>query len=106
MSQDCEVYRLQGDENGWELVGSLESKRDPAGGAREESALNMFRQMDLRGQAQSTTQLDTVHQNTISTLRVYEEQGGTVKKFTSEFPYLYLPWCILLQKLTYRSEWG
>lgn len=49
----------------------------------------MFRQMDLRGQAQSTTQLDTVHQNTISTLRVYEEQGGVVKKFTSEFPCLY-----------------
>lgn len=82
--QDCEVYRLQGDENGWELVGSLESKRGPAGGAREESALNMFRQMDLRGQAQSTTQLETVHQNTISTVRIYEEQGGIVRKFTSK----------------------
>lgn len=44
----------------------------------------MFRQMDLRGQAQSTTQLDTVHQNTINTLRVHEEQGGVVKKFTSK----------------------
>ena len=91
--QDCEVYRLQGDENGWALVGSLESKRGPAGGAREESALNMFRQMDLRGQVQSSTQLDTVHQNTISTLRVYEEQGGVVKKFSSESSFYHL-WCV------------
>lgn len=82
--QDCEVYRLQGDETGWALVGSLENKRGSAGGPREESALNMFRQMDLRGQAQSNTQLDTVHQNTINTLRVYEEQGGVVKKFSSK----------------------
>lgn len=44
----------------------------------------MFRQMDLRGQSQSNTQLDTVHQNTISTLRLYEERGGVVKKFTSK----------------------
>ncbi|QKX62629.1 uncharacterized protein TRUGW13939_09790 [Talaromyces rugulosus] len=80
---DCEVHRLQGDENGWQLAGSLEIKSDQAGAAREESALNMFRQMDLRGQAQSNTKLDTVHQNTISTVRVYEEQGGHVKKFSN-----------------------
>jgi actin related protein 2/3 complex subunit 1A/1B len=83
--QDCEVHRLQGDENGWQLAGSFESKRGQAGAAREESALNMFRQMDLRGQAQSNTKLDTVHQNTISTVRVYEEQGGHVKKFSSKY---------------------
>jgi actin related protein 2/3 complex subunit 1A/1B len=63
----------------------LESKRDQAGAAREESALNMFRQMDLRGQTQSNTKLGTVHQNTISTVRVYEEQGGHVKKFSSKY---------------------
>lgn len=97
--QDCEVYRLQGDENGWQLAGSLEAKRGPAGAAREESALNMFRQMDLRGQAQSNTRLDTVHQNTISTVRVYEEQGGNVKKFSSK----YLE-AILKQYLTFCSK--
>lgn len=62
-------------------------KRGPGmGSAREESALNMFRQMDLKGQAQDDTQLHTVHQNTISTLRIYEEAGGFVRKFSSKFP--------------------
>ena len=51
---------------------------------REESALNMFRQMDLKGKAKDDTQLKTVHQNTISTLRSYGESGGTVKNFSSK----------------------
>ncbi|KAI9681550.1 MAG: hypothetical protein M1829_000747 [Trizodia sp. TS-e1964] len=82
---DCEAYRLQGNEHGWEIVGSLESKGRPGlGDQREESALNMFRQMDLKGKASNDDiKLKTVHQNTISTLRVYEEAGGRVKKFSS-----------------------
>lgn len=54
---------------------------------REESALNMFRQMDLKGKTQDDTQLHTVHQNTISTIRIYEEDGGLVHKFSSKFPF-------------------
>ncbi|GAD93520.1 actin-related protein 2/3 complex subunit 1 [Paecilomyces variotii No. 5] len=81
---DCEGIRFRGNEAGWELVGSVETKKRPgAGGAREESALNMFRQMDLKGQTQDDTQLQTVHQNTISTIRVYEEAGGVVRKFST-----------------------
>ena len=53
-------------------------------GQREESALNMFKQMDLRGKAKDDTQLKTVHQNTISTVRAYEEAGGAVRKFSSK----------------------
>lgn len=53
------------------------------GAQREESALNMFRQMDLRGKAQNDTQLKTVHQNTISTLREFAGAGGTLQKFSS-----------------------
>jgi actin related protein 2/3 complex subunit 1A/1B len=68
-------------------VGSLETKKRPGvGGAREESALNMFRQMDLKGQTQDDTQLQTVHQNTISTVRIYDQAGGVVRKFTSKYP--------------------
>lgn len=52
---------------------------------REESALNMFRQMDLKGKTKDDTQLKTVHQNTIGTVRVYEQSGGNVKKFSSKF---------------------
>ncbi|KAL1981199.1 hypothetical protein VTN96DRAFT_3000 [Rasamsonia emersonii] len=81
---DCEAYRLRGDENGWQLVGSMEHKKGPGAiSAREESALNMFRQMDLRGQTQDDTQLNTVHQNTISIIRVYEESGGVVRKYST-----------------------
>ena len=55
------------------------------GAAREESALNMFRQMDLKGKAKDDTQLKTVHQNTIATIRIYEEAGGAIRKFSSKF---------------------
>lgn len=44
----------------------------------------MFRQMDLKGQTQADTQLKTTHQNTISTVRVYEEADGVVRKFSSK----------------------
>ena len=64
----------------------MESKGRPGlGDAREESALNMFRQMDLKGKAKDDTQLKTVHQNTITTLRIYDDAGGSVKKFSSKF---------------------
>lgn len=55
------------------------------GAAREESALNMFRQMDLKGKAKDDTQLKTVHQNTIATIRTFDEVGGAIRKFSSEF---------------------
>ena len=53
-------------------------------GQREESALNMFRQMDLKGKTKDDTQLKTVHQNTIATIRAYDEQGGMIRKFSSK----------------------
>ena len=53
---------------------------------REESALNMFRQMDLKGKSRDDTQLKTVHQNTINTIRSYDEAGGAVQKFSCEYP--------------------
>ena len=85
MIQDCETYRLRGNEQGWQIVGSMESKGRPGlGDMREESALNMFRQMDLKGKAKDDTQLKTVHQNTIATVRSFEEVGGSVKKFSSK----------------------
>ncbi|EEP82974.1 hypothetical protein UREG_07839 [Uncinocarpus reesii 1704] len=81
---DCEVYRLGGDEHGWQLSGSMEKKANPnIGPAREESALNKFRQMDLKGSTKDDSRLQTLHQNTINTLRIYEESGGAVKKFST-----------------------
>ncbi|OJD20406.1 hypothetical protein ACJ73_08258 [Blastomyces percursus] len=81
---DCEAYRFSGDEAGWQLVGPVDDRaRSGAGSVREESALNKFRQMDIKGSTKNDTQLLTVHQNTISTLRVYEEAGGRVRKFST-----------------------
>ncbi|KFY56819.1 hypothetical protein V497_05945 [Pseudogymnoascus sp. VKM F-4516 (FW-969)] len=81
---DCQAYRFQGGEQGWRIAGSLEEKGGAGpGAAREESALNMFRQMDLKGKAKDDTQLTTVHQNTISTIRSYEGDGQTVRKFST-----------------------
>jgi actin related protein 2/3 complex subunit 1A/1B len=69
---DCEAYKLQGGEQGWQLAGSVESKARPGlSDGREESALNMFRQMDLKGKTKDDTKLTTVHQNTIKTIRSY-----------------------------------
>ena len=86
------MYRLQGDQQAWQIVGSVESKGRPGlGGQREESALNMFRQMDLKGKVKDDTQLKTLHQNTISTIRGYDYAGGAVTKFSSRsFPFLIL----------------
>jgi actin related protein 2/3 complex subunit 1A/1B len=52
----------------------MESKGRPGlGDQQEESALNMFRQMDLKGEVEDDTQLKTLHQNTISTIKSYSE---------------------------------
>ena len=88
---DCEAYRFQGNERGWHISGSMESKGRPGlSGVQEESALNMFKQMDLKGKVKDDTQLKTIHQNTISTIRAYENVGGQLRKFSSEciFPNL------------------
>ena len=72
-------------------------------GQREESALNMFRQMDLRGKVQNDTQLKTVHQNTISTIRAYESSGDTLRKFSSTFS-ISLAICVLLVNILKPAE--
>lgn len=82
---DCEAFRFQGGETGWRLAGSLESKGRPGlGDDREESALNMFKQMDLKGKVKDDTKLSTVHQNTITMIRPYESSGSSVTKFSCE----------------------
>ena len=66
-------------------MGSMESKGRPGlGEMREESALNMFRQMDLKGKSKDDTQLKTVHQNTIATIRAYDVDGGIMQQFSCE----------------------
>ncbi|KAH8815023.1 putative actin-related protein 2/3 complex subunit 1 [Xylogone sp. PMI_703] len=81
---DCEAFRFQGDERGWQITGSLESKGRPGlNVAKEESAFNMFKQLDLKGKVKDDTQLKTVHQNTITTIRPYETSGDALHKFST-----------------------
>ena len=64
----------------------MESKGRPGlGPTHEESALNMFRQMDLKGKSKDDTQLKTVHQNTVTTIRSYDESSGSIGKFSCEY---------------------
>jgi len=81
---DCEVFRLQGNEGGWQLAGSIEEAgRDGAADVGEESARNMFRQMDLKGKVKDDTKLKTTHQNTINTIRAYAGSGSNVNQFST-----------------------
>lgn len=82
---DCEAFRFKGGESGWQLAGPVEPKGRDAGAQREESALNMFRQMDLKGKVKDDTQLKTIHQNTVTTLRPFESSGGRVTKFSCAY---------------------
>lgn len=86
--QDCQAYKLQGSEAGWELSGTVETKSRPGlSDGREESAFNMFKQMDLKGKTKDDTKLTTVHQNAITTIRTYEGGPGQLTKFSSKFVY-------------------
>lgn len=81
---NCEAYRFQGSEKGWQIAGSLETKGRPGmQDQREESAFHMFKQMDLKGKTTDDTKLKTVHQNTISTIRSFEESRNGVTKISS-----------------------
>lgn len=44
----------------------------------------MFRQMDLKGQTTADTKLKSTHQNTVNTVRVFEEANGQVSSFSSK----------------------
>ena len=66
------------------MGGPVEMKADGRGAVHEASALQMFKQMDLKGKSnKDDTVLSTTHQNTISTVREYEGVAGSVKKFST-----------------------
>lgn len=48
----------------------------------------MFRQMDLKGQSQVDTKLKSTHQNTVNTIRAYDEANGQVQSFSSKYPLM------------------
>lgn len=83
---DCEALRFRGDQSGWQLAGPVETKAGLGlGQQREESALNMFKHMDLKGNVKDDTQLKTIHQNTIATVRPFATSGINVTKFSCRY---------------------
>ncbi|CUS07577.1 unnamed protein product [Tuber aestivum] len=83
---DCHPVVFQGSMEGWRLAYSVDDPRKSAGSgaSQESSALNMFRQMDLKGKSSvDDTNLKTIHQNSITILRPYEGGPGNITKFSS-----------------------
>ena len=83
---DCHPIVFEGSLDGWNQTLSVD---DPSKVHRdtnqESSAINMFRQMDLKGRSSGVddSSLKTIHQNTISTLRVYAGDPDNVTRFST-----------------------
>jgi len=101
---DCQPVLFSGSDAGWQSIGSLDDTTAPksAGGSRagfggstsvgrlNSAAFNTFRNADSRGVSNSAaattptdTELLTVHQNTITSVRPYEVRGGQVSRVST-----------------------
>lgn len=99
---DCQPVLFQGTEAGWKAIGSLDDTTAPKSsgvgraspvGRLNSTAFNAFRNADMRGQssapglpgagASTDTELLTVHQNTITSVRAYEGVPGAVSKVST-----------------------
>lgn len=100
---DCEAFRFRGGETGWQLAGTVEAKGPAHVERQEESALQMFKQMDLKGKAKDDTQLKTVHQNTVTVIRPYQATESGVTQFSCKLKSCPLA-IICSSLLTFSSE--
>lgn len=101
---DCQPVLFQGSQAAWKVVGSLDDttapkssgvgRASPAVGRLNSAAFNTFRNADIRGQTgapgmpgagsgASDTELTTVHQNTITSVRAYEGAPGSVSRVST-----------------------
>lgn len=92
---DCQPVVYSGSAAGWSLVGSLDdasgaskagSGRAGAVGRLNSAAFNTFRNADTRGHTSETvtsTELLTIHQNTITSVRPYERGSGVVTRVST-----------------------
>jgi len=99
---DCQPLVFSGNESGWRLVGSLDDTSAPKSaispasrlgggpGRLNSTAFNTFKNADSRGiggasggAASSESELFTVHQNTITSVRAYEGVPGAVTKVST-----------------------
>ena len=97
---DCQPVLFQGSENGWAAAGSLDDVSAAKAGASRlgntpvgrlnSAAFNTFRNFDSRGQGASAdgassneSELMTVHQNTITSVRPYEGAPEHITKVST-----------------------
>lgn len=100
---DCQPYVFSGNDGGWKLIGSLDdtsapksaltpSRFSPGGPGRLNSAaFNTFKNADSRGVSspgggggsQGESELFTVHQNTITSVRPHQGQSGAITKVST-----------------------
>lgn len=83
---DCHPIVFEGNANqGWKQTYSIDDPKNKKQASTEnQTALNMFRQMDLKGSSQpKSNSLLTIHQNTITTLRPFQYDSNGLIRFSS-----------------------
>lgn len=99
---DCQPILFQGSSAGWKAIGSLDDTTAPKSsgvgraspvGRLNSAAFNTFRNADMRGQSgapglpggggSGDSELLTVHQNTITSVRPYEGAPGAVSRVST-----------------------
>lgn len=83
---NCHPVVFQGDQSNWAQAYAIDDpEKVNQAEDSETSALNMFKQMDLKGTVtgKNASSLKTIHQNTITQLRPYAVSGDFVTKFSS-----------------------
>lgn len=83
---DCHPIVFEGNEQaGWKQTYSIDDPQTKKSNVVEnQTALNMFRQMDLKGSNETkSSNLATIHQNTITTLRPFQYDSNGLIRFSS-----------------------
>ena len=99
---DCQPILFQGSSAGWKAIGSLDDTTAPKSsgvgraspvGRLNSAAFNTFRNADMRGQTSAPglpggggsgdSELLTVHQNTITSVRPYDGAPGAVSRVST-----------------------
>lgn len=82
---DCHPIVFEGSQQGWKQTYSIDDpKTKKANVVENQSALNMFRQMDLKGSSEpKSNNLLTIHQNTITKLKPFQYDSQGLIRFST-----------------------
>ncbi|OUM52368.1 hypothetical protein BVG19_g1550 [[Candida] boidinii] len=85
---DCYSVVFEGNQQGWKQTYAIDDPNTKKQNVDEsqQSALNLFRQLDLKGgndKSKNSGTLATIHQNTINVLRSFQEDSQGVLRFST-----------------------